>query len=456
MMALGNLGKMQDLTYQRSEDQVAAMEASQMGARIYKVIADTVIRHQIDGNMAEWRAMKKEVAEDSAALLALAGTAATRKLAEEGNAAMADMVRLFDAELLPLLKAEAKGTPHAAETMAIHDRMHDDMAVINERFAKVLAQLKTETAAADNEFDRESDRARSAITGFGVVAILIALLSAGLLVRNILFRINFIKSCLKRTLDSGTLSGRIELTGRDEMTEMADTLNQLLAEVNAFIITTDAVMAKVAGGDLRDRIRTEARGDLARLRDNINTSLDALRQTLYSVLENVRQVAAAVGQASAAISQVSDGAQSQADSVREIASAIQQATDAVGDVTFAVVAEEVRKLAEHAGASVDEIEHLTDAAVQETARGMDMSQQVSETMDGISTSVKDVTQLIRAIASAMEQRQAAMTAMNASVTNLSKIGEANAGAAEEITSAMVDLSRTANDARAKVELFQLT
>ena len=49
-----------------------------------------------------------------------------------------------------------------------------------------------------------------------------------------------------------------------------------------------------------------------------------------------------------------------------------------------------------------------------------------------------------------------MTAMNASVTNLSKIGEANAGAAEEITSAMVDLSRTANDARAKVELFQLT
>ena len=531
VVALDNLGRMQDLTYQRSEDQVAAMEASQMGARIYKVIADTALRHQVDGNMAEWRAMKKEVVEDSATLLALAGTPATRKLAEDGSAAMADMVHLFYTEMLPLLKAEAKGAPHQAEILALHDRMHDDMAVINERFGKVLAQLKTEATVADTEFDRESALARTAISGFGVVAILIALVSAGLLIRNILFRINFINSCLKRTLETGILSGRIELTGRDEMTEMADTLNRLLAEVNAFVTTTDAVMAKVAGGDLRDRIRTEARGDLARLRDNINTSLDALRQTLYSVLENVRQVAAAVGQASAAISQVSDGAQSQADSVRQIANAIQQATDAVGDVTtnsriandhtqkvdgvteagqknasamlrvmkvikdnsnriaaindvisriatqtnmlalnaaieaaragdagrgFAVVAEEVRKLAEHAGSSVDEIEQLTDVAVQETARGMDMSQQVNETMDGISASVKDVTQLIRAIASAMEQQQAAMNAMNANVTNLSKIGEANAGAAEEITSAMVDLSRTANDARAKVELFQLT
>ncbi len=441
------------------------------------------------------------------------------------------MIRIFDEAMIPVLRAELSGQTRQADILAVHARIRQARLIAVDKFNKLSTHVEREVVDSDHEFDRQAALAQTITVGFGGVAILVALFSSIFLVRNILSRINFIKANLQAILETGTLSRRIELKGQDEMTEMAGTLNTLLAEINEFVTTTDAVMAKVAAGDLREQIKTNVRGDLARLRDNINTSLGALRQTLYSVLENVRQVASAVGQASAAISQVSDGAQSQADSVRQIASAIQQSTDAVSHVNhnsriandhtqkvdgvteagqknasamlrvmkiikdnstriaaindvisrianqtnmlalnaaieaaragdagrgFAVVAEEVRKLAEHAGASVDEIEQLIETAVQETSRGMDMSQQVSETMDGISTSVKEVTQLIRAIASAMEQQQAAMTAMNTNVTNLAKIGEANAGAAEEITSAMVDLSRTANDARTKVELFQLS
>ena len=529
--AVNKLNDIDDLIIKQATEQSAAMKASRVGLKTYRAMAEAIITH-LGGDSGEtWQSVKQEADDDITKIITLVHDQDERRLVEDGNIALRTMIRIFDEEMIPLLRAELSGQTRQADILAVHARIRQARLIAVDKFNKLSTHVEREVVDSDHEFDRQAALAQTITVGFGGVAILVALFSSIFLVRNILSRINFIKANLQAILETGTLSRRIELKGQDEMTEMAGTLNTLLAEINEFVTTTDVVMAKVAAGDLREQIKTNVRGDLARLRDNINTSLGALRQTLYSVLENVRQVASAVGQASAAISQVSDGAQSQADSVRQIASAIQQSTDAVSHVNhnsriandhtqkvdgvteagqknasamlrvmkiikdnstriaaindvisrianqtnmlalnaaieaaragdagrgFAVVAEEVRKLAEHAGASVDEIEQLIETAVQETSRGMDMSQQVSETMDGISTSVKEVTQLIRAIASAMEQQQAAMTAMNTNVTNLAKIGEANAGAAEEITSAMVDLSRTANDARTKVELFQLS
>jgi methyl-accepting chemotaxis protein len=67
--------------------------------------------------------------------------------------------------------------------------------------------------------------------------------------------------------------------------------------------------------------------------------------------------------------------------------------------------------------------------------------------------VAEGDRLIAAIATAMEEQQVVVADVNRNVTELTRIGQSNATAAEEITATMVDLSRMADATRVSVDEF---
>jgi methyl-accepting chemotaxis protein len=75
-------------------------------------------------------------------------------------------------------------------------------------------------------------------------------------------------------------------------------------------------------------------------------------------------------------------------------------------------------------------------------------------MRRISQAVSENDKLVSAIASAMEEQQAVIASLNERLDRVTKIGTANATAAEELAATMVDLSRLAAEARSLVESFQ--
>ena len=95
----------------------------------------------------------------------------------------------------------------------------------------------------------------------------------------------------------------------------------------------DAVMDAVSKGDLTQRVQIDATGDLLRLKQNINTSLESLGQALGAVHNSTRQVAAAANQTSTAIGQISDGAQNQTHAIGQVALAIKHTAESVTDVS---------------------------------------------------------------------------------------------------------------------------
>ena len=121
---------------------------------------------------------------------------------------------------------------------------------------------------------------------------------------------------------------------------------------------------------------------------------------------------------------------------------------------FAVVAEEVRKLAENTASLAQDIADLVNRATEQAGEGVTMADDVSLKIQQIAEGVRQSDKLVGAIATAMEEQQVVVGEINISVTELTRIGQSNATAAEEITATMVDLSKLAEHTRKEVDQFK--
>jgi len=115
--------------------------------------------------------------------------------------------------------------------------------------------------------------------------------------------------------------------------EFKSTVDQAMQAMQAMLGDVGNVMNGVAQGNLTGRVKAEGRGDLLKLKDNINTSLDGLSGAMKTINDNTRQVAAAASQSSTAIGQISDGAQNQMHAINQVATAVRQTATSVTDVS---------------------------------------------------------------------------------------------------------------------------
>jgi methyl-accepting chemotaxis protein len=93
------------------------------------------------------------------------------------------------------------------------------------------------------------------------------------------------------------------------------------------------VMSNLATGDLRGRVVVQAAGDLERLKNNTNLSLETLGSVMKDLNHNAQQVASTASQSSVALSQVSDGAINQTHAISQIVMAVKEASRAIEDVS---------------------------------------------------------------------------------------------------------------------------
>ncbi|MFD2261392.1 methyl-accepting chemotaxis protein [Lacibacterium aquatile] len=423
-----------------------------------------------------------------------------KELAASWTTVLRELEAYLDPETVRSARQQVDRLPDFAERLrqayvrgddAAYIAMHKEWLTIKPGLDAFVAKVRARIEAAADENVEAADNSAELVQ---LLALSIGVIGAGVLIANwyvLSFKIaRPVRDMAEamRALADGHIGDEVQGTGRvGEIGMMARALKVFRAQAISSAELTDRVAQSIR------QVATaanQASSAVSQVSDGSYTQLNALKQTAASLEQSSRAIAdvarstqLASEQAKNAADLAMGGIEQMADMV-DIVTAIADSSAQVEQITgaiqriaaqtnmlslnaaieaaragehgkgFAVVAEEVRKLADNSGALAQKIAVLVQQSTEATGRGVQMAEEVSGNMQRIAEGVKQSDRLVGAIAGAMEEQQATVGGINSNVFELTRIGQSNSTAAEEITATMVHLSKLADKTRIEVDQFK--
>ena len=424
---------------------------------------------KIEGLMKEWASLIRP--EDKATM-------------ERANARVAEFVR-FRTELVRLSR---EATLPESRAFGDNDANRNNRTALNAEIAALAASNDATTHRLAQEVDSFYQNRLWLLIGLVTIGILASLgLAIAIVVFAITRPINRLTHAMT-TLAGGSTDITVPATDRgDEIGDMARAVQVFLHQALAVRGLTTQIMENIRRVAMA---ASQASSAVSQVSDGSNIQLNALKQSsgaLEQSTQAISEVARGTQQASerarnaaglvdkeikqmtsmvelvGAISENSSQISRIADAISRIASqtnmlslnaSIEAARAGEHGRGFAVVAEEVGKLAGGSRGLAQDIAEQVRQATEQAEKGVALAREVSSKMQEIAGGVAETDELIGAIATAMEEQQATIAGINENVGELTRIGQSNATAAEEITATMLDLSRLAERTRIEVDEFK--
>ena len=247
---------------------------------------------------------------------------------------------------------------------------------------------------------------------------------------------------------------------QSEVSQVATAMNEMQSTVNEVARnTTDAMSAA------KQASRTSTMGN-----EVVRSAIGSIEQ----VSQQIEQAGAVVQQLetdSASISMVLDVIRGIAEQTNLLAlnAAIEAARAGEQGRGFAVVADEVRSLAQRTQASTAEISKMIEVLQERTAEAgnamqlsrqqmqssVELAREAGGSIDSINGAVTQITDMNTLIATATEQQNAVTEELNRSIVNIHAAADENALGAQQTAQACVELSKLANTLHHMTQRFTL-
>jgi methyl-accepting chemotaxis protein len=344
----------------------------------------------------------------------------------------------------------------------------------------------------------------------GAVVVLLGL--ALVIVRSITRPLSHLETTMVRIAADNDLTIRAEIVHADEIGRMADAFNSMIGKMHRLVGQTAAASGHVAGaaGELSEtaaRLHSVAdeqaqsvasnAASVEQLTSSISTVADtagdvktksaagveetdegtrkvaALAEEIRRIQATMEAVAGSVEEFVGATSAISGMTQE----VREIAdqtnllalnAAIEAARAGEQGRGFAVVADEVRKLAEKSGGSANEIDGVARSIMQKTARVRDaiaagresigvsasLAGEVEKTIDEARETVQEASRGVDEIAWSVAEQKTASTAIAQNMERIANASEEASAAAGQMSESAGELRRSADELRDAIAGFR--
>ena len=311
----------------------------------------------------------------------------------------------------------------------------------------------------------------------------------------------------------GDLSGRTTILGRDELAQVGTSFNLMATEISALIGEIRNSAEEVSNASRRtsensaevlqtsDQQEALARGTAQATGELIRTT-DHVGQNIVTIVEAADQASSLARQGKDVVLAAGKGIQSISESVTDASRTVTtlgQHSEEIGRIVgvikdiadqtnllalnaaieaarageqgrgFAVVADEVRKLAERTAKATGDISVTINTIQQETGRtvasmeqgrkrvdeGVRMATQAGEAIEAVNTAVTHVTNLSHEIDSLRAEEDAGSRAISERVNEILGMSQKNRQVSQNSADAAGELSELADHLRASVSRFNL-
>ena len=396
---------------------------------------------------------------------------------------------------------ERDGASYAVYAAAVKDYSGTAFAVVE------LAMDRAHYAAQLSD-------TRMAMFGVGALALAVGLVLFGVLASNVVRPLRLaVRSMEEIATGEADLTRRLPVEGRDELAQLADAFNQFVARIQDTVRRVMQSSERVSGsaeGVLEITLMTS--DGVQRQRSEIESVATAMNEMTATVQEVARNAAHAAEAANDANQQALTGrrvVEANIQSIRRLATGISETaelidrlsadSEAIGGVLdvirsvaeqtnllalnaaieaarageqgrgFAVVADEVRTLAQRTQASTREIRDMIERlqsgareAVSAMERGQEQTESAvneaasaGESLAAITRAVGSISDMNTQIATAAEEQSAVADEINRNIAVINTVADETAAGAAQTASGSEALAGFATDLQATVAQFKV-
>jgi hypothetical protein len=243
----------------------------------------------------------------------------------------------------------------------------------------------------------------------------------------------------------GTSTGRI-IESSEQLTGSGKALAEGAREQAASAEATSASLQQLAGMTQRNADRAHRANELAR----------AVRQVTDQSTTDVRQLKSAMSDiqgSSRRISKIIETIDEIAFQTNLLAlnAAVEAARAGEAGMGFAVVAEEVRGLAQRSAQAARETTGIIETAISDTTRGVAVSDKVAQSLESIHVNIRQVDELVAEVDAASHEQSNSVNQISNAVGRMDQVTQQNATGAEAVARAAHELRTQVAPLRSEVD-----